>query len=118
MQDNAQHDQEQHQAPQGQDETYYPVLSVGLGDLESAIAPFAETAEEEDYLTDEERTEQEQRLAFVRNMSPFQWKHLADHMGSILFDGDRWDDALQAALAREMAYAETVPDHQAMQGAA
>jgi len=118
MQDDVQQDQEQHQAPQGQDETYYPVLCVGLGDLESAIAPFVETAEEEDYLTDEERAEQEQRLAFVRNMSLVQWQHLADYMGSILFDGDRWDDALQAALAREMTYADAVPEHQAMQEAA
>ena len=115
MQDNAQQEQEQ-QAQQ--DEMYFPVLRVGLDDLEEAIAPDAEAADEDDYCTEQERAEQQKQLDFVRNMSPVQWHHLADYMGGILFDCDRWDDALQAALAREMSYEGVAPDHQAMQEAA
>jgi hypothetical protein len=92
---------------QTEDERWYPVLSVGRGDFEDDLL-------EDGDLDDEQRA----RLDFVRVMSPEQWRHLADYMGEILFDGDRWEMALESALSREMEYAGVTADHQAMQEAA
>jgi hypothetical protein len=70
---------------------YYPVLSVGLSDFEDDQFDEAEWG-------DEAAQAYKERLEFARNMSPFQWRRLAEIMGEILFDGDRWDEALNCAI--------------------
>src|SRR2546429_8226557 len=102
MQDNAQHDQEQ------QDETYYPVLKVGPTDFEDEY-------QGNDFLDEEQRAEQRQRLEFVRHMTTEQWQHLPDTASEILWDSDRWHYSMKIALTEEMEYAHAVSDHQVMQ---
>jgi hypothetical protein len=97
------HNQQQPNLPEDE---YYPVLSVGLGD----VAPDGCEAADRD-------EEDQERLAFARRMSPYEWRHLAAIMGEILFDGDAWNNALDYAFDRLMDYDGAAEDGHDPEGA-
>ncbi len=88
---------------QDEQQQFYPVLQIGLGDFE-------------DKYFDEEECDEitvaayKERLEFARNMSPDQWRELAESIGNMIFDGDRWDDALSYAIDNLMSYEGTTGD--------